>query len=94
MGRRGDRGRVRAATPDVNQRILEDNEGPLHFARASHNIIATVALLEGLPEQATPEGHRAHLKLHMLIERAAQQQAESSMSSQRGQNVDPHPPAR
>jgi hypothetical protein len=86
--------RARAAACGVNWRILKDDESPLHFARASQNIDATAALLEGLLKQATREGRCTHQKLRMLIERAEQQQAESSMSQQREQNTGPHPPAR
>jgi hypothetical protein len=69
-----------AAACDINRRILEDDEGPPRFTQASQNIAVAGTLLEGLPEQATPKGHRTHQKLHMLIERAVQQQAESLMS--------------
>ena len=78
--RRGDGGSVRAMAHDVNRRIIADNETLLHFARASQNIAATTALLHGLPEAATPEDHWAHSEIHTLLERAAAQQAESSLS--------------
>lgn len=74
---------MRAWAHDVQPWIVEgDNELP-HFARASQNIAAAVALVQGLPEPATPEERRAHREIHMLLERAVVQQAESSMSRRR-----------
>ena len=53
-------GRTRAMARTVHQRILT-NDGILpHFAWASQNIVAAMALLHGLPEAATFEDHRAH----------------------------------
>ena len=54
-----------------------------HFARASQNIAAVVALLRGLLGPTMPEDRRAHHEIHMLLERTATQQAESSLSRQR-----------
>jgi hypothetical protein len=87
IGRRGDGRRAYANARDVNRRILEDDEGPPLFARASQNVTATAALLEGLLKPAVPEAHRAHHKLRTLLERAAPQQAESSMSQRCGPNA-------
>ena len=78
--RRGDGGRARAVACHVNRRIIADDETLPHFARASQNIAATMALLHDLLEAATPEDHRAHREIHTLLERAAAQQAESSLS--------------
>ena len=64
---------------DVNQRIIEDDEALPHFARASQNIAAMTALLSGLPRPATPEDHRAHHEIRMLLKHVAAQQAESSL---------------
>ena len=78
--RRGDGGRARDEARDVNQRIIADNETLPHFARASQNIAATMALLHGLPEAATPEDRWAHREIRTLLKRAATQQVESSLS--------------
>ena len=64
----------------VHQRILTDDGTLPHFARASQNIAAATALLHGIPEAATAEDRRAHREIRTLLERAAAQQAESSLS--------------
>ena len=71
---------ARAMARDVNQRIIEDNEVLPHFAWASQNIAAAVALLQGLPRPMMPEDCWAHREIHTLLERAAAQQTESSLS--------------
>ena len=43
--RHGDGGRARAVAPDVNRRIIEDDEALPHFTQASQNIAALMALL-------------------------------------------------
>jgi hypothetical protein len=63
----GTEGMRAAATCDVSQRILKDDEGLPCFPRASQNI-AAAALLGGFLKQAMPEGRRAHKKLCTLIE--------------------------
>ena len=68
---------------DVNQRIITDDEALPHFAQASQNIIAAMALLHGLPEATTPEDRQAHHEIHTLLKRAAAQQGESSLSRRR-----------
>jgi len=78
--RHGDGGHARAVAHDVNRRIIVDDETLPHFARASQNITATMALLHGLLEAAMPEDHRDHHEIRTLLERAAAQQAESSLS--------------
>ena len=78
--RRGDGGRACAMARDVNRRIITDDEILPRFARASQNIAATMALLHGLLEAATPEDRQAHHEIRTLLERAAAQQAESSLS--------------
>jgi hypothetical protein len=65
---------------DVNQRIVEDDDGLLHFTQASQNIAVVAALLSGLPEPATPEDHWAQREIRTLLERVTVHQAESSMS--------------
>ena len=65
---------------DVQWRIIEDDQMLPHFARASQNIAATAALLRVLSEPATLEDRWAHHEIRMLLERAAVQQAESSLS--------------
>jgi len=78
--RHGDSGHARAVSHNVNQRIIADDETLPHFTRASQNIAAATALLHGLPEATTPEDRRAHHEIRTLLERAAAQQAESSLS--------------
>jgi alcohol dehydrogenase YqhD (iron-dependent ADH family) len=46
----------------------------------SQNIAAVAAFFRGLPEPKTLEDHRVHHEVHTLLERAAVQQAESSLS--------------
>ena len=84
---RGDGGRTHAMARDVNRRIIADDEALPRFARVSQNIATAAALLHGLPEAATPKDHRAHHKIRTLLERAAAQQAESSLSRQRELNA-------
>ena len=64
----------------VQQRILTDKGTLPHFARVSQNIAAATALLHGLLEAATSEDRLARREFRMLLERAAAQQAESSLS--------------
>ena len=68
---------------DVNQRIIADDESLPRFTRASQNITAMAALLHGLLEATTPEDRQAHREIRTLLERAAAQQAESSLSQRR-----------
>ena len=67
---------------DVSWRIIVDDEALPHFAQASQNIATMTTLLHGLPGPATPEDRRAHREIRTLLERAAAQQAESSLSRQ------------
>jgi hypothetical protein len=67
--RRGDGAHTRAAARNVHQRILTDDGTLPHFARASQNIAAV-----------TSEDRWAHQEIRTLLERAAAQQAESSLS--------------
>ena len=83
----GDGGRARAMARNVNQRIIEDDEPLPHFTRASQNIAAVAALLWGLLGPMTPEDRQAHFEIHTLLERAAAQQAESSLSKRRDLDV-------
>ena len=69
--RHGDDGRACAVAHDMNQRIIEDDEALPHFTRASQNITAMVALLQGLLGPTTPEDHRAHHEIRTRLERAA-----------------------
>ena len=57
----------------VNRRIIEHDEDTPHFTRASQNVAAMMALLQGLPEPATPEDRKAHHEIHTLLERVAAQ---------------------
>ena len=81
--RRRDGGHACTSARDVHRRILTDDGTLPHFARASQNIAAATALLHGLPEAATSEDRRARREIHTLLERAAAQQAESSLSRRR-----------
>ena len=76
----GDGGRAHAIAHDINQRIIEDDGGLSYFAQASLNIAITAALLQGLPKPTTPEDHLAQHEIRTLVERAAVQQVESSLS--------------
>ena len=78
--RHGDGGRARAVARNMNQKIIEDDEALPHFTQASQNIAAMAALLRGLLGPTTLEDHRAHHEIHTLLERAAVQQAKSSLS--------------
>jgi len=78
--RRGDGGHARTSARDVHRRILTDDGTLPHFARASQNIAAATALLHSLPEAATSEDRRARREIRTLLEHAAAQQAESSLS--------------
>ena len=80
IARREDGGCARATARTVHQRILTDDGTLPHFARASQNITAMTALLHGLPEAVTSEDRRTHQEIRTLLERAAAQQAESSLS--------------
>ena len=71
---------TRAMARDVNWRIIEDDEALPHFAQASQNIAAAATLLQGISGPMTPEDRLAHREIHMLLECAAAQQAESSLS--------------
>ena len=71
--RRGSGGRARATPRDVHQRIVTNNGTLPHFARASQNIAATMALLHGLPEAVTSEDRWFRQEIRTLLERAAAQ---------------------
>ena len=66
---------------------MEDDHGPPRFARAGQNIAAAAALLQGLPAPATPEERKTQQEIKTLLERAAAQQAESSLSRRRGRDA-------
>ena len=55
----------------MNQRIIEDDEALSHFTRASQNIAAATVLLRGLSGPTTPDDHRAHHEIRMLLEHVA-----------------------
>jgi hypothetical protein len=68
--RRKDGGHACTIAHDMNRRIIEDDEDLPHFARASQNIAAMLALLRGLPKPATPKDHWAHREIRTLLERS------------------------
>ena len=78
--RREDGGHACTSARNVHRRILTDDGTLAHFARASQNIAAATALLHGLSEAATSEDCRARREIRTLLERAAAQHAESSLS--------------
>ena len=71
--RRRDGGCACAVARDVNRRMIADDETLPRITQASQNIVVATALLHGLSEAATPEDHRAHREICMLLERAATQ---------------------
>jgi hypothetical protein len=83
-------GHTRARARDIHQRIVEDNNSLLQFALASQNIAAAVALLRRLPEPRTPEERKTQREIHELLDRVAEQQAESSLSRWRGPVASQH----
>jgi hypothetical protein len=84
----GDTAQCRAR--DVHCRICDDDGGdhPPLFNRTSQNIASATILLRTMPEPSTPEGRQAHEELHALLERAAVQQDESSVSRRCGPKPD------
>ena len=68
---------------NVHQRIATDDGALPHFTWVSQNIAAAMALLHGLLEATTLKDRRAYHEIRMLLERAAAQQAESSLSRRR-----------
>ena len=90
--RRGDGGRALARARDVNQRIIVDDEALYCFVWVSQNIATVVALLHGLLEAATPMDRLAHHEIRMLLERAAAQQAKSSLSRRHELDASHHAP--
>jgi hypothetical protein len=65
---------------DVHRRIVKDDDSPPRFPPASQNITATTALLQGIPEHGTPKECQIQRNIRALLNQAAEQQAESSMS--------------
>jgi len=82
MGCQGGGGQGCDRTREVNQKIANDHVDLPNFAWASQNI-AAAAVLTALTEPAEPEEPRKRDKLCTFLERAAQQQAGSSISRQR-----------
>ena len=66
----------------TRERILaESREGsPLALPRASQKITAAALLICAMPEPSTPEGRNLRKEAQVLLEEAAVQQAESSVS--------------
>ena len=67
------RWRARAVAHDMNWRIIKDDKALPHYTRASQNIAAVAALLQGLSGPATPVDRRSHHDIRTLLERAAVQ---------------------
>jgi hypothetical protein len=69
---------------------VEDDDGLSQFAQTSQNITATMALLRRLPEPANPEERKTQREIRELLDRVAEQQAESSLSRRRGPDTNQH----
>jgi hypothetical protein len=63
---------------------MEDGDGLPQLAQASQNITTVVTLLQRLPMLATPEEHKTQWEICELLDRAAEQQVESSLSRWHG----------
>ena len=76
----------------MHRRINNDegSEQPPIFNRASQNVAAAAMLVRAMPEPSTTEGRRVRGELRDLLETAAVQQAESSVS-QRRENISKRP---
>ena len=70
---RGDGSYAHAHPREVNQQIANNHADLPNSARASLNIAAAAAILIALPEPMTPDEHRECDKLHIFLERVAQQ---------------------
>jgi uncharacterized membrane protein YccC len=66
---------------------VEDSDDLPQFAQASQNIATMVALLQRLSKPMTLEEHKTQWEIRELLYRAAEQQAESSLSRRRGPNA-------
>ena len=62
---------------------MDRGNDPPHFARANQNIAAAAMLLRGLSEPNDPHEQAIHWNLWALVETAAIQQAECSVSRRR-----------
>jgi hypothetical protein len=82
---RGERARElgRQARDRINTDFNVDN--PETPPRASQKLITTATLLRAMPAPSTPEARNLHREAQALIEQAAVQQAESSVSRIRQQ---------
>jgi hypothetical protein len=77
----GDLGRQ--AREHINADFNVDD--PNTLLRASQKLIAAATLVRAIPAPSTPEAHNLHHEVQALIEQAAMQQAESSVSRIRQQ---------
>ena len=64
----------------VQHNTMDRGNDPPHFARANQNITAAAMLLRGLSEPNDPHELAIHQNLRALVETAAVQQAECSVS--------------
>ena len=62
---------------------MDRGNDPPQFARANQNIATAAMLLRGLPEPNNPQEQAIHQNLRALVETAAVEQAESSISRHR-----------
>ena len=67
IAHRADGGHARAMALDVHRRIIEDDDGVPHFTRASQNIAAVVAMIQGMLEPTMPDERRAHREIRTLL---------------------------
>lgn len=68
---------ARAKAHPTESKILCDEHSTTYFPRASRNIAAATAKMRVMAPQATPEGQRIMGDLHVLLEAAACQHADS-----------------
>ena len=61
----------------------DDVDNPLDLKRASHKLVTTAYLLQAMPEPSTPAGRNLRNEARALMEQAAVQQDESSVSRMR-----------
>ena len=74
---------ARGHARQVQRNIMDGGNDPPQFARASQNIAVAAMLLRSLSEPNDPREQAIHRNLRALVETAAVQQAESSISQGR-----------
>jgi hypothetical protein len=64
----GNGGHARAMAHDTHRQILEDDDGPPWFLRASQNIVAAAALFDKLLEPITPTERKSQREIRNLLD--------------------------